>query len=656
MNKNKIILFSITILFLLLLVITGSYARYTSMSGNKNILFNTSKNLENYIVYNEGESKFIGDLKVSSTYTEGIHSTISLYKTSAAANVDLIATIYMDINSIGDNIKNSSALKWTVTSGTSSNVISNIASGNFIGVNTGDTMTLATNIEVTTTESFYTIWIWLDASENPEDDLTGEILDTNVWTRIDQTEGIDNAFSITRINNNYQNISATAVNSKNKITAYAVTTSNEVPSTWTDIATNNQSNIYNLTHTVSQTGTYYIWFKDSDNKTVSRSITISSIDTTAPVCTYGSFNKTSISNNVTANITLTCIDSETSVTSGNLTTSDFTTLNNNIVISNVTKTNVAYGYQYTITVTGTSNIGNSSITLPANKIYNGSRIPNQSVTSPTIQVTYELGEIIISKTIQNYENTDPATFVYSVNATISDNNVYSDVAEITFTNPGTKTVTLSDVPVGSTVTVSEVYNARWYTLSTPSTVTVNLPSASPSQTASFTADYNYQGYGGGTGTKVNFNYDNTNGWSSYSIVDEFNETITYGTINITKTLSDFNTRENTEPATFSYVINALYNNSLVYSKSSSVTFNASGSQTITLTDVPLNTEVVIFEAYGSSLYNNNNTVQRTTFVSSNSPYTFTFTGSFDSTNLNNYGGYGTMSTYTYTSNNGWTKN
>ena len=57
---------------------------------------NIKQELEEYVVYDEGESKFVGDFKVSDTYQEGIHSTISLYKKEDAANVDLLATIKMD--------------------------------------------------------------------------------------------------------------------------------------------------------------------------------------------------------------------------------------------------------------------------------------------------------------------------------------------------------------------------------------------------------------------------------------------------------------------------------------------------------------------------------------------------------------------------------
>ena len=210
MTKKKAIMLSITILFIGLIITTGSYAFWSwSSNTNKNIVFNTSKALRYYIVYDEGESKFVGDFQLGTDYTDGMHTTISLYKTNEAVNVDLLATIFMDINAIGTNMKESTALKWTVTEGDSTNIGDTLAQGNFIGTNNGDTITLVPNIEVTTTLAKYTIWLWLDVAENPSDDLIGVTLDTNVWTEINQTEATNDIYQITRISANYQTINAT---------------------------------------------------------------------------------------------------------------------------------------------------------------------------------------------------------------------------------------------------------------------------------------------------------------------------------------------------------------------------------------------------------------------------------------------------------------
>ena len=420
MNKKQLI-YSIVTLFLLgLIVSSGTYAYYSFIaSNNKNISFNTSKELENYVIYNEGESKFSGDFKVSSTYTQGMHSTISLYKTSAASNVDLIATIKMDINEIGSNIKNSTALKWVVTSGTSTDTGSVLAQGNFIGVNNGDTLTLVPNIEVTTTETFYTIWIWLDENGNPSDELTGETLDVNVWTEINQVEGIDDSFEITRINANYQEINATIVNNKNKVVGYAITTTNTEPDEWTSIDATNQSNVYNLDYSVLETGTYYVWIKDSEGNTISRSIEVTQIDMTAPVCTWGTFTDNPIQNNTTSEIVLTCIDNESEITINNLKVDNIITSNSNITVMSIARATQSNGYKYSITVKGTANDGETTLTLPANTIKNAMGLGNEVKTSSAITVAntytvkYQTGNSACSlntTTYKDYEATYGTAF------------------------------------------------------------------------------------------------------------------------------------------------------------------------------------------------------------------------------------------------------
>ena len=286
MEKKKITIITIVVFVVGLIIAGSSYAFWSWTSNvNKNVVFNIASNLRNYIVYNEGESAFTGELNVSNSYLTGsIHSTISIYKTT---NVNMLATIHMDVNQIGPNMKNSTALKWVVTAGTVSNVGAELAHGNFVGTNNGDTLTLVPDIPVNTTETFYTVWIWLDSSENPSDNLSGETLDTNVWTEVNQIEGSEDRYEITNTNANYQQVSATVVDNKYKVTHYAITTTNSDPSNWTEIIpTTEQNNVYSLNTTVSDTGTYYIWFKDENNRVKSKTVTVSEIDTTKPSCNW----------------------------------------------------------------------------------------------------------------------------------------------------------------------------------------------------------------------------------------------------------------------------------------------------------------------------------------------------------------------------------
>ena len=186
-RKKRIILISIIIVLVLSLVVAGTYALWTWNSNvNKNVVFNTSKGMQYYIYYDAGESKFVGDFQASDSYTGGIHTTITMGKSSEIANIGLYATINMTIKAIGSNLANSSALKWVITKGNSTNPGTVLNSGSFIGHSLGDNIVLAPSIEITTTNTEYTVWIWLDSSMNPGEEISGETIDASVWTQINQ--------------------------------------------------------------------------------------------------------------------------------------------------------------------------------------------------------------------------------------------------------------------------------------------------------------------------------------------------------------------------------------------------------------------------------------------------------------------------------------
>ena len=191
-RKKRIILISIIIVLVLSLVVAGTYALWTWNSNvNKNVVFNTSKGMQYYIYYDAGESKFVGDFQASDSYTGGIHTTITMGKSSEIANIGLYATINMTIKAIGSNLANSNALKWVITKGNSTNPGTVLNSGSFIGHSLGDNIVLASSIEITTTNTEYTIWIWLDSSMNPGEEISGETIDASVWTQINQGSSSD---------------------------------------------------------------------------------------------------------------------------------------------------------------------------------------------------------------------------------------------------------------------------------------------------------------------------------------------------------------------------------------------------------------------------------------------------------------------------------
>ena len=419
MTKKKAILLSITILFIGLIITAGSYAFWSwSSNTNKIIVFNTAMDLQNYIVYDEGESKFVGDFQVSDSYIDGIHTTISINKTSAAANADLLATIYMDINSIGTNMKNSDAVKWVVTEGDSSNPGTVLASDTFTGIDSGDTIVLVPNLIVTTTLTKYTIWIWIDSSESFDPNIVGETLDTDIWTEINQADGNMEIFDVSRVTNKSQRVEATVISNNSNITHYAITTTNTEPELWFEIDLEDQKKMYNFSYLVPAANTYYLWFKNADSKIVSRSVTVVSIDDTAPTCSFGAFNPGAVKTNVESTIELTCTDSESRIESV-LSTSDFTLSNSNsVTINSVTRVGIQNGVKYVIVVKGKTNSTNTTISLASDKVLNSANLGNSSVTSGIIYVNNET-----TKPTLNLSVTGGGTYAKEnvATVTISDN-------------------------------------------------------------------------------------------------------------------------------------------------------------------------------------------------------------------------------------------
>ena len=448
MEKKKIALITIVV-FVVGLIITGaSYAFWSwSSNVNKNVVFNVASNLKNYIVYNEGESAFTGELRASNNYqTNSIHSTISIYKTT---NVSLLATIHMDINRIGSNMKQSTALKWVVTEGTSSNPGTVLAKGNFIGTNNEDVLTLVPDLAVNITETFYTIWIWLDASQNPSNNLTGETLDTNVWVEVNQVEGAEDRYEVTHSDSNYQQVSATVVDSKYKVTHYAITTTEDDPSSWTTITpSTDQAKVYNLNETTNNTGTYYIWFKDENGRITHTEVEVSAIDETAPSCSWGAFTPVKIADGETSSVTFTCTDMQSGIQVHNLTTADFTPANNKITVTNVTKESVTNGYKYTITVTGTANDGTSYISIAANKVKDGVGLGNASSSSGDVIVEniVSVSDAVVTleynSTTYDGSAKTPSVTVVKNGVTLTLNTDYT-VSYSNNTNVGTATVTIT---------------------------------------------------------------------------------------------------------------------------------------------------------------------------------------------------------------------
>ena len=79
-----------------------------------------------------------------------------------------------------------------------------------------------------------------------------------------------------------------------------------------------------------------------------------------------------------------------------------------------------------------------------------------------------MGRIEIDKILSNYLSY--GTFVFSVNAEYEGKVVLNDVRSLTFTEAGSQSIVIDDIPVGSVVTVKEIYSGAIYELSSDSKV------------------------------------------------------------------------------------------------------------------------------------------------------------------------------------------
>lgn len=115
------------------------------------------------------------------------------------------------------------------------------------------------------------------------------------------------------------------------------------------------------------------------------------------------------------------------------------------------------------------------------------------------------GDLEIVKRLLTYDASEPATFVFDIKAELGGAVVYSNVAAITFTAPGTRAVLVERIPVGAEVTVTEVYSGTRYAVVGASERTAVIGARTA---ASVEFENDYVGTPkGGHGITNNFTYD-----------------------------------------------------------------------------------------------------------------------------------------------------
>lgn len=122
-----------------------------------------------------------------------------------------------------------------------------------------------------------------------------------------------------------------------------------------------------------------------------------------------------------------------------------------------------------------------------------------------------IGSLEIIKTLLTYATGSPAIFVFSIEAVLNGENVYSDVISMDFNAPGKQRVIIDNIPVGAQVTVTEIYSGAGYSLDgSNETQTVVIPTGD-TVSVSFTNNY-HNGLNQGGGITNHFEYDDDSGW------------------------------------------------------------------------------------------------------------------------------------------------
>ncbi len=181
----------VTLFVLFILGITYAIFQWTSgTNNNTNVKLTVSKDLENLIIYKQGNSilETAGQtLEASENYSGGISATIEFYKKPTTKviygriNMEILNMLSAS-NTTDANIKKTDTIKWAITTWTSSNTTETLLNeGTFNGKEIGNMFPLHQDFELSTTRTFFKIYLWFDQNAvNEELSVSGELLSTEI--------------------------------------------------------------------------------------------------------------------------------------------------------------------------------------------------------------------------------------------------------------------------------------------------------------------------------------------------------------------------------------------------------------------------------------------------------------------------------------------
>ena len=158
MKKSKLFMIISLSVLVITIIVSGTYALYKAQL-SKNIGVNTTTHgLAYYINYVKGTDITAATLNPSTSYEGGASSDIEFWKKDDS--YDIYGKIELTVNTIGTNLSNSPALKYAVVN--NGNVLKE---GSLKGTTSGSKVTILKNLYLEQTKQIYTVYVWLDNSE-----------------------------------------------------------------------------------------------------------------------------------------------------------------------------------------------------------------------------------------------------------------------------------------------------------------------------------------------------------------------------------------------------------------------------------------------------------------------------------------------------------
>lgn len=446
--KKRYLSLAITILVVVLFASAGTYAlfKWTS-TNNPELTFGANLG----IIYNKETDLLSGTLNPGDSKEDGLSTNIELWTTND--NTQVYGTLFLNVTNITEPLNTNGMLKWEVWTGATK-----INEGTFNGFTSGDILEVFKDEILNTSQTFYTIYIWLDDSMINTTSISGGTITAEIGASAGQLPASDT--TITIVNNsasqdNYvqqYRINLTATSSAYDIKGYAITNSPQTPTEYIQIE--NPTTTYNFQHDVTENQKYYVWFRTQDNKIGYEMINVTCVDKEIPILAINGNLATQYVNS-SSNITIPLKVTETisGINTSSFIASDLTLQAGGSNITATTK-NLNYlatnngVYTYNLELSGLSGNGVLTINAAAGSIVDLTGNGNAMTTlNPNVVVDN------IAPTINNIDATQIADSI-NITVTASDNlsgvkTYYYSIDGTTYYGSNNPNYTFSNVSTGS---------------------------------------------------------------------------------------------------------------------------------------------------------------------------------------------------------------